>query len=89
VDAHNCLERAALAIGDVNYRLEQMKAHRALSGLIEDDLSFFEHKPGIVAHELDAKTQEHQFTRAVTLRGFPSIDPAVHIHQCFVVDEAG
>jgi hypothetical protein len=76
-DAHSALERAALAVGDVNYRMEQMKAHSALSGLIDDDISFFEYKLGILARGIDSKARESQFSRAIELGGFPQIDPGV------------
>lgn len=73
-DTHRVLEQAALAIGGLNFRLEQMKVHKALSGATDDDTSIFEHKLGIIAHDCDPERAQEEFRRVIAIRDFPAID---------------
>jgi len=76
---HQALERAAMAIGDLNVRLEQMQVHNALSGTLSEDVDFFRHKLGIAASAIDPQPAQAQFGRVLELRGFPSIDTSQRI----------
>jgi hypothetical protein len=81
---HEIVERALLAVGGVNLRLEQMQALSAITGLRGEELPIFDSKLDYLARQLDPDVQVERFHRVVELAGLP--DPAAAIDTGQVMD---
>jgi hypothetical protein len=70
---HDVVVRAVLAIANINWRFEAMKAHDCLSGVLDDDTAFLGQKLGFLLREIAPGRQEDHFDRVIHLAGFPDI----------------
>jgi len=70
---HDLVVRAVLAIADVNWRIEAMKVHECLSGVLDEDTAFLAQKLGFLLREVSPGRQEDHFDRVVHLAGFPDV----------------
>jgi hypothetical protein len=68
-NAHKIIERAILAVADLNVRFVEMKTCDAVSGIAEGDLPVLQAKLGAVASLVQKNESEKQFERIGTLMG--------------------
>jgi hypothetical protein len=71
--AHLILQEAISAVANANFRVETMRNHNALNGVVGDDIPFLLGKLGFVLRDFAPQTQERRFDRVVELAGFPDI----------------
>lgn len=79
LETHKILERAVLAVGGLNFRIEEMRTHNALSGVLGEDLPILMRKLDFITRELAPQNQERQFGRVVELAGFPDVVPGTKL----------
>jgi len=71
--AHDVVVRAVLAIADINWRIEVMKTHECLSGVLDEDTAFLGQKLGFLLRHIAPGRQEEHFDRVIHLAGFPDV----------------
>jgi hypothetical protein len=81
VKAHDVLAQAVLAIAGVNSRIEAMKAHDCLSGVMGEDVAFLGEKLAFLWKEIAPQRQEARFDRVIELTGLPDISTAAEDHR--------
>lgn len=72
-NAHRVVERALLAVSDLNLRLAEMSAYDALSGIREGDHALLESKLKAIANLVDASNHESQFNRVTNIAGLQTL----------------
>lgn len=75
---HKIVERALLAVGGLNYRIEEMKTHNAISGFSETESGLFSEKLGFLLRGLSSNAKEKDFQRVLKVGDFPDFDPSRH-----------
>lgn len=73
-EEHSILERALLANGAVNTRIEGMRNHTALSGFMDSELSLFSGRFEFLAQTLAPEERERTFQRVMQIRELPTFD---------------
>jgi hypothetical protein len=81
---HRIVERALLAVGGLNLRLERMEALAVVSGFRQEELPIFDSKLDYLARQLDPDVQVERFHRIVELAGLP--DPGTVVDAGDVID---
>jgi hypothetical protein len=74
VDVDKVLQKAILAMADLNYRLEQMKHFSAISGVVADEGIDLICRPGFLMPTIDPELTERQFDRTIEIVGLPEIE---------------
>lgn len=75
---HNILQGALLGAGRLNYRIENMKNHNALSGFKDEDLPLFEKKLSFLERLISPNTPQEQFQRVITIADLPDFSDIKH-----------
>jgi hypothetical protein len=75
IKKHQAMEKALLALGALNRRIEEMKIHSAISGALDDECPLLTEKLGFLAHAVSPTNYERQFQRIVEVRDLPQYDP--------------
>jgi hypothetical protein len=70
-DAHETVKRGLLAVAELNQRVAEMRAYRALSGFIDGDVSLFRAKLDFLASLASSEIQEGRFERVISIVGLP------------------
>lgn len=70
--AHSIQERAILAAADLNMRIEEMRNHNALSGVLDEDAPVLGRKLDFLARAISPQQQDQHFVRVVDLAGLPT-----------------
>jgi len=71
---HKIIERAILAIGGLNLRIEEMKFYNALSGFQDRDLPILDKKLEFIAEAICPNKREIDFKRVLEIANFPQAD---------------
>lgn len=75
--AHSIVEKALLAVGGLNLRLEQMEAFHAMSGFKDRELPLFDSKLEFLARQMQPDAQVNRLHRVVELLGLPDFSGAL------------
>lgn len=73
-EIHALLARSFLAAGTVNLRIDEMKTHNALSGLMDAELPLFGEKLRFLERQISPGLREETFDRVLAVRNFPSFN---------------
>jgi hypothetical protein len=73
-EEHKVIERALIANGGVNSRIEDMRNHHALSGFIDGEFPLLSGRFDFLAETLSPGDHERTFSRVIDIRNLPSID---------------
>jgi hypothetical protein len=73
-EQHRIVERALLANGGLNSRIENMSNYNALSGFIDADLPLFSGRLDVLTAALSPGDRAKTFARVVRIRELPSFD---------------
>ncbi len=68
-DVHETIKRALLGIAGLFQRIGEMKAHIAVSGFTEDELSLFRSKFEALADAWGSNRNEYRFLRVISIAG--------------------
>jgi hypothetical protein len=71
---HEILQSAALAVANLNFRIEEMRTFKALSGVLGDDVPVLTRKFDFLAREIAPQSQERRFSRVIEVAGLPDGD---------------
>jgi hypothetical protein len=74
LDTHRAIERALLAAGGLNQRIEQMRTYSAISGFLPEEVRLFAEKLDFLINALLPQRQEERFQRVLTIKGLPELD---------------
>lgn len=74
LDTHKAIERALLAAGGLNQRIEQMQRYSAISGFLPEEVPLFAEKLDFLVNALLPQRQEERFQRILTIKGLPELD---------------
>lgn len=72
-DSHRIIERALLAIGDLNLRLVAMSTYNALTGVNDSDRFLLEGKLEVVAGLVDSADHQDRFKRVLRIAGLQTL----------------
>jgi len=75
--AHKIIERALLAIGGLNKRIETMRSFSAITGFKESELSFFEDKLLFIQEAILPDAYEEKLKEILAWPIFPDLDQAI------------
>lgn len=90
-NAHRILERALLAVADLNVRFAEMMTYEALSGIREQDKALLEGRLKAIADLVDSSNHEHRFNRIIEIAGLHTLNPdgtEVDVEKLIKVREA-
>lgn len=76
---HKVLERAVLAVCGLNLRIEDMKNHGAMSGVLGEEALLFGRKLQFLAAAIAPQVLEEQFARVVEINNLPDIAPGTQV----------
>lgn len=68
---HEIIGSSLLSLSALNYRIEEMKTYRALSGFIDSEFPIFVDKLNFLAGTLSPKAQAARFQRVFSIKGLP------------------
>lgn len=74
LDTHKVIERALLAAGGLNQRIETMRTYSAISGFLPEEIPLFAEKLDFLVNALLPQRQEERFQRILTIKGLPELD---------------
>lgn len=74
LDTHKIVERALLAAGGLNQRIEEMRTYSAISGFLPEEVPIFAEKLDFLVETLLPQRQEERFQRILDIRGVPELD---------------
>lgn len=74
LDTHKAIERALLAAGGLNQRIEQMQTYSAISGFLPEEVPLFAERLDFLVNALLPQRQEERFQRILTIKGLPKLD---------------
>jgi hypothetical protein len=77
--SHRVLERAALALAGLNFRIEEMRTFEALNGVLDDDVGMLASKYDVLLREMSPASQEGRFSRVLNVAGVPELPPDGHV----------
>lgn len=70
-EVHKVIEKALLALGSLNQRIEDMNVFSAITISLDKDLPLFREKLSILAESVSPKSKEIKMQRIVEIRGLP------------------
>ncbi|HDL07284.1 MAG TPA: hypothetical protein ENG35_00910 [Desulfobacteraceae bacterium] len=76
-DAHKILEKALLAIGGLNKRIETMRSFSAVTGFRENELSIFEDKLEFLSASISPDDKEKHLSNVLSWPIFPELSTAI------------
>lgn len=76
-DSHRIVERALLAVGDLNLRLVAMATYHALTGVNDSDKPLLEGKFEAIADLVDSADHQGRFSRVKTIVGLHTVTAGV------------
>lgn len=76
---HKVLERAALALGELNLRFGEMQFYNAVSGVLDEDAALATNKLDFLMREAAPGIHEERFRRVVAIAGFPEVAPKARV----------
>jgi len=79
--AHRILVSAVLGIAGANSRIAAMKAHRCLTGVMDEDATFFAEKLAFLWKDIAPQEQEARFDRVIELVGLPDVSTKAETHS--------
>jgi len=90
VDQDPIIERALLAVGGLERRIEDMATYTALTGFHQDELPLFQGKLAFLTAQLTPEAQERSFNRVRAIAGLPDVTPntRVDIHRLLEIRES-
>lgn len=71
---HKVIERALLAVGGLNQRIEEMRTYSAISGFLPEEVPIFAEKLDFLFESLLPQRQEERFQRVLDITGVPELD---------------
>ncbi len=74
---HKILEKALLAIGGLNKRIETMRAFSAITGFRENELSIFEDKLKFISATISPEDKEERLKEVLSWPIFPELSTAI------------
>jgi hypothetical protein len=74
-NAHRIVERALLAVADLNMRFAEMMTYEALSGIRDQDKALLEGRLKAIADLVDSSDDEHRFNRITEIAGLHTLAP--------------
>jgi len=74
LDTHKVVERALLAAGGINQRIEEMRTYSAISGFLPEEVPLFAEKLDFLVETLLPQRKEERFQRILDIRGIPELD---------------
>lgn len=77
--SHRVLERAALALAGLNFRIEEMRTFEALNGVLDDDVGMLASKFDVLLREMSPASQEGRFSRVLNVAGVPALPPGGNV----------
>lgn len=74
VSVHKLVEKALLAVGGLNQRIEEMQSFSAISGFTQEEYPIFGDKLNFLITSLLPKNQERRLQRVLNIAGISEID---------------
>ena len=74
LDTYKIVERALLATGGLNQRIEEMRTYSAISGFSLEEVPIFAEKLDFLVETLLPQRQEERFQGILNIRGVPELD---------------